>query len=397
VTVRTSRRAQEFTESVIREMTRLFLARENQPGVEPGVNMAQGFPDFAAPVEMKAAACRAIEADINQYAITWGSKSLREAIARKTEHFRGYRPDPEREITVACGATEAMMAAMLAVVNPGDEVIVFDPFYENYGPDAILSGATPRYVTLYEPDWHFKQEELAAAFNARTRAIIINTPNNPTGKVFNREELEFIAGLCQQWNVVAITDEIYEHMVYSGEHICLATLPGMYERTITISGLSKTYSATGWRIGWLLAPPELSSPIRKVHDFLTVGAAAPLQEGAAHALSFLDDYYQNLGDLYRTKRDFMMEFLREAGFYPYEPQGAYYIMTDASDLIARFNQPDDVSFARWMIDTIGVATVPGSSFYRNREQGRTKIRFCFCKKPETLERARDLLLRLREM
>lgn len=395
--VRTSRKAQQFTESVIREMTRQFLAHESLPGVEPGVNLAQGFPDFAAPAEMKAAACRAIEADINQYAITWGAKSLRNAISAKTERFRGFRPDPEREITVACGATESMMSAMLAVVDPGDEVVVFEPFYENYGPDAVLSGATPHYVTLYEPDWHFDQGELAAAFNEKTRAIIINTPNNPTGKVFSREELEFIAQLCQQWDVIAITDEIYEHMVYSGEHINLATLPGMYERTITISGLSKTYSATGWRIGWLIAPPDITSAIRKVHDFLTVGAAAPLQEGAAYALSFPDDYYQNLGDLYRTKRDFMMEFLAEAGFYAYEPHGAYYIMTDASDLMARFDQPDDTSFARWMIDKIGLATVPGSSFYRDKELGRTKIRFCFCKKPETLERARDLLLRLRQL
>ncbi|HEX2909701.1 MAG TPA: aminotransferase class I/II-fold pyridoxal phosphate-dependent enzyme [Chloroflexia bacterium] len=377
-------------------MTRLFLAREAIPGVEPGVNLAQGFPDFSAPGEMKAAACRAIEADINQYAITWGSKSLRHAIAAKTERFRGFRPDPEREITVACGATEAMMAAMLAVVDPGDEVIVFEPFYENYGPDAILSGATPRYVTLHEPDWHFDQAELTAAFNNKTRAIIINTPNNPTGKVFTREELELIAGLCQQWNVVAITDEIYEHMVYSGEHINLATLPGMYDRTITISGLSKTYSATGWRIGWLIAPPDITSAIRKVHDFLTVGAAAPLQEGAAFALAFPDDYYQNLGDLYRTKRDYMMEFLQEAGFYVYEPHGAYYIMTDATDLMAKVGQPDDVSFARWMIEEIGIATVPGSSFYREKEKGRTKIRFCFCKKPETLERARHLLLKLQQ-
>jgi aspartate/methionine/tyrosine aminotransferase len=394
LTVRTSLKAQQFSESVIREMTRLFLDRESRPGILPGVNLAQGFPDFAAPAEMKAAACQAINEDINQYAITWGSKTLRNAIATKTEHFRGFRPDPEREITVACGATESMMAAVLAVVDPGDEVVIFEPFYENYGPDAILSGAVPRHVTLYEPDWHFDQAELAAAFNSKTRAIIINTPNNPTGKVFSRDELEFIAELCRKWDVIAITDEIYEHMVYSGEHINLATLPGMYERTITISGLSKTYSATGWRIGWLIAPPEISNAIRKVHDFLTVGAAAPLQEGAAFALGFMDEYYENLGNLYRVKRDYMMEFLREAGFHPYEPQGAYYIMTDAGDLLKRFNQPDDVSFARFMIDEIGLATVPGSSFYRDKNQGRTKIRFCFCKKPETLERARDLLLSL---
>ncbi len=393
---RTSLKAQQFTESVIREMTRLFLTHESQPGVEPGVNLAQGFPDFPAPASMKAAACRAIEADINQYAITWGSKTLRQAIATKTEHFRGYRPDPEREITVACGATESMMSAMLAVVDPGEEVIIFEPFYENYAPDAILSGAVPRHVTLYEPDWHFKQEELAAAFNNKTRAIIINTPNNPTGKVYSQAELEFIAGLCRKWDVLAITDEIYEHMVYSGQHLSLADLPGMYERTITISGLSKTYSATGWRIGWLIAPPEITNAIRKVHDFLTVGAAAPLQEGAAHALGFPDEYYYQLGELYHTKRDFMMEFLTEAGFKVYEPQGAYYIMTDAADLMRKFNQPDDISFARWLIDEIGLATVPGSSFYRNRELGQTKIRFCFCKKPETLERARNLLLSLNQ-
>lgn len=392
--VRTSLKSQQFSESVIREMTRLFLDRESQSGILPGVNLAQGFPDFAAPASMKAAACRAIDDDINQYAITWGSKSLRNAIATKTEHFRGFRPDPEREITVACGATEAMMAAILAVVDPGDEVVIFEPFYENYGPDAILSGAVPRHVTLYEPDWHFDQAELSAAFNEKTRAIVINTPNNPTGKVFSRDEMKFIAQLCQKWDVFAITDEIYEHMVYSGEHINLATLPGMYERTISISGLSKTYSATGWRIGWLIAPPEISNAIRKVHDFLTVGAAAPLQEAAAFALGFPDEYYENLGNLYRVKRDYMMAFLAEAGFHAYEPQGAYYIMTDATNLLKRFNQPDDVSFARFMIDEIGLATVPGSSFYRDKCQGRTKIRFCFCKKPETLERARDLLLSL---
>lgn len=393
--VRISAKAQQFNESVIREMTRLFLARAALPGVEPGVNLAQGFPDFAAPGEMKEAAINAIRADINQYAITWGAKSLRNAIADKTAFFwNGLRPDPERELTVACGATEAMLCAVLSVVNPGDEVIMFEPFYENYGPDAILSGAVPRFVTLHEPDWHFNKEELAAAFNEKTRAIIINTPNNPTGKVYNRAEMEFIAELCKKWNVVVITDEIYEHMVYEGEHISMATLPGMWEQTITISGLSKTYSATGWRIGWLIAPPEVTNAIRKVHDFLTVGAAAPLQEGAAHALTFQPEYYTNLTEMYRQKRDFMLDFLREAGFYVYEPHGAYYIMTDASDIMARTGHTDDVSFARWLIDTVGVATVPGSSFYRDPASGRTKIRFCYCKKPETLERARQLLLRL---
>lgn len=388
--IRTSQKAAQFQESVIREMTRLFLAR----GENPGVNLAQGFPDFAAPAAMKEAACRAIQNDINQYAVTWGAKSLRNAIADKTVRFYGIRPDPDREITVACGATESMMAAMLAIVDPGEEVIVFEPFYENYGPDAILTGAKPRFVRLHEPDWRFDPQELAAAFNDQTRAIIINTPNNPTGKVFTRDELETIARLCRHWNVTAITDEIYEHMVYEGKHLRLADLPGMAERTITITGLSKTYSATGWRIGWLIAPPEATNAIRKVHDFLTVGAAAPLQEGAAFALTFPDAYYINLMTTYREKRDYTTALLREVGFRVFEPHGAYYIMTDAEEIMARLGMENDVAFARWMITEIGVATVPGSSFYRRREDGRTKIRFCYCKKPETLELAAQLLRKL---
>jgi len=389
MSIRTSQKAGQFAESVIREMTRVFLAR----GDRPGVNLAQGFPDFPAPEAMKEAACQAIRANINQYAVTWGAKSLRHAIAAKTERVYGVAPDPEREITVTCGATEAMIAAMMAVVDPGDEVIVFEPFYENYGPDAILSGAKPRFVSLREPDWHFDPDELASAFNARTRAIIINTPNNPTGKVFTREELTWIADLCCKWNVTAITDEIYEHMVYEGEHIRLADLPGMGEHTITISGLSKTYSATGWRIGWLIAPPEATNAIRKVHDFLTVGAAAPLQEGAAFALGFPDSYYADLASLYRTKRDLMVNLLAEVGFRVYAPHGAYYIMTD----IAAMGYDNDVAFARRLIEEIGVATVPGSSFYRNPADGRTKIRFCYCKKPETLELAGTLLRRLKSI
>jgi aspartate/methionine/tyrosine aminotransferase len=391
--IRTSQKASQFGESVIREMTRVFLAR----GDKPGVNLAQGFPDFAAPEAMKEAACKAIRGDINQYAITWGAKSLRNAIADKTERFYGVRPDPDREITVACGATESMMAAMLAVVDPGDEVVVFEPFYENYGPDAVLSGAQPRFVQLHEPDWHFDPDELAAAFNDKTRAIIINTPNNPTGKVFTREELAVIANLCIKWDVTAITDEIYEHMVYEGEHIRLADLPGMRERTITINGLSKTYSATGWRIGWLIAPPEATDAIRKVHDFLTVGAAAPLQEGAAFALTFPDEYYAGLAETYRVKRDFTLGVLREIGWEFYQPHGAYYIMTDAGKWMDRLHIETDAAFARWMIEELGVATVPGSSFYRNKADGRTKIRFCYCKKPETLELAAQLLRRLPEL
>lgn len=389
--IQPSQKAALFGESVIREMTRVFLAR----GDRPGVNLAQGFPDFPAPEEMKQAACRAIQEDINQYAITWGAKSLREAIADKTARFYGVRPDPERELTVSCGATEAMIAALMAIVDPGDEVIVFEPFYENYGPDAILSGAEPRFVQLREPDWHFDPGELADAFSDRTRAIIINTPNNPTGKVFTRAELEIIATLCQRWNVTAITDEIYEHMVYEGEHLRMADLPGMAERTITISGLSKTYSATGWRIGWLIAPPEATDAIRKVHDFLTVGAAAPLQQGASVALAFPDDYYARLAAMYWEKRDYMVDVLEEVGFTVYAPHGAYYIMTDAADLMARAGVENDAAFARWMIEEIGIATVPGSSFYRRREDGRTRIRFCYCKKPETLELAGQLLRRLK--
>jgi len=368
-------------------MTRLFLAR----GDKPGVNLAQGFPDFPAPEAMKEAACSAIRADVNQYAVTWGAKSLRIAIADKTERFYGIRPNPDREITVTCGATEAMMAAMLAVTDPGDEVIVFEPFYENYGPDAILSGAVPRFVRLREQDWRFDHQELESAFNNRTRAIIINTPNNPTGKVFSKEELEQIAALCIKWNATAITDEIYEHLVYEGEHLRLADVPGMAERTVTINSLSKTYSATGWRVGWLIAPAEATNAIRKVHDFLTVGAAAPLQEGAAFALTFPDTYYSQLRAAYREKRDFMASLLRDVGFHVLDSHGAYYIMTDASEIMKRRNADNDSDFARRMIEEIGVATVPGSSFYRRREDGRTKIRFCYCKKPETLDLASRLL------
>lgn len=392
--IQTSRKAAQFGESVIREMTRLYLARHERLGPgERAVNLAQGFPDFPAPAAMKDAACRAIQEDINQYAVTWGARSLRHAIADKTAHFYGVRPDPEREITVVCGATEAMMAALMAVTDPGDEVIVFEPFYENYGPDAILSGARPRFVTLHEPNWHFDPDELAAAFNDKTRAIIINTPNNPTGKVYSPDELEQIARLCQKWDVTAITDEIYEHMVYEGHHTRMADIPGMAERTITISGLSKTYCATGWRIGWLIAPPEATNAIRKVHDFLTVGAAAPLQEGAARALSFPDAYYAHLTEMYREKRDFLVGVLEDIGFCVYAPHGAYYIMTDIRGL----GWNNDVEFARRLIEEVGVAVVPGSSFYRAPEMGRTKIRFCYCKQLETLQTAAELLRRVPEM
>src|ERR1700737_2826570 len=283
-----SAKAEQFTESVIREMTRLAVQHN-------AVNLSQGFPDFPAPDSVKEAARQAISDDINQYAITWGAKPLRDAIVEKIARTHGLRVDPEREITICCGSTEAMMSAMMAIINPGDEIVVFEPFYENYGPDAILSGATPRFVKLRTPDWSFDEKELAAAFGPHTKAIILNTPNNPTGKVFTRAELEFIRDLCVRWNAYCITDEIYEHILYDGaEHISMARIEGMRERTIVINGMSKTYSVTGWRVGWAIAPPAATNSIRKVHDFLTVGAAAPLQEAGAMALHSPQSYYDKL-------------------------------------------------------------------------------------------------------
>jgi len=333
-----------------------------------------------------------VAADVNQYAITWGAKSLRDALVAKQQRFTGLRFDPEREITVCCGATECMASVMLALVDPGDEVIVFEPFYENYGPDAILSGAVPRFVRLREPDWSFDPAELAAAFNARTRAVVVNTPNNPTGKVFSRVEMEQIAALCMKWDVVCVTDEIYEHILYDGaEHVSMAALDGMRERTVTISGLSKTWSVTGWRIGWCLAPADLTNAIRKVHDFLTVGAPAPLQEAAAVALAMPQDYFSRLADGYRERREFLVPALERAGFKPFAPRGAYYVMTD----ISGFGFPDDVAFARWLVAEGGVAAVPGSSFYSDPAAGSQRLRFHFARKRETLEAAAERLQSLR--
>ena len=353
-----SKKAASFTESVIREMTRIAIAHQ-------AINLAQGFPDFPAPTEIKEAAARAIAADVNQYAITWGAKPFRDAIATKFASVYGMGVDPETMLCVHCGSTEAMISGMLAVVDPGDEVIVFEPYYENYGPDAILSGATPRYVTLHEPDWTFDEAELAAAFNDRTRAIIVNTPNNPTGKVFSRAELEQIAALCQKWGVVAFTDEIYEFMTYEGhEHVPLITIDGMQDRCVLINALSKTYSVTGWRVGWTIASPVLTSGIRKVHDFLTVGAAAPLQEAGTVALRLPDSYYVSLQQEYVERRDLMLDILESAGFKTYKPYGAYYIMTDISGL----GFEDDAIAARKLIAEVGVASVPGSSFFGNAKR-----------------------------
>jgi aspartate/methionine/tyrosine aminotransferase len=372
-----SKKATQFTESVIREMTRLN-------DLHGGVNLSQGFPDFPAPVAIKDAACAAIRADINQYAVTWGARPLREAIARDFTRRYGLPVVPDEQVTVCCGSTEAMMSTMMAIIDPGDEVVIFEPFYENYGPDAILSGATPRYVTLREPDWAFDPGELAAAFNDKTKAIILNTPNNPTGKVFTREELEIIATLCRKWDAVAISDEIYEHILYDGQrHVPIATVDGMADRTVTINGLSKTYSVTGWRVGWTISPPSLTGAIRKVHDFLTVGAAAPLQEAGAVALELPDQYYLDLAAGYQLRRDMLLDILERHHFTCYKPLGAYYIMTD----ISAFGFTDDVQFARYLVKDVGVAAVPGSSFYKSPEAGRTKLRFCFCKRDETLREA----------
>jgi len=383
---RISAKAERFTESVIREMNRQAVAHG-------AVSLAQGFPDFACPPELKRAVAEAVDADINQYAITWGSKPLRDAIAETTpRHFPGWGAiDPETQITVTCGATEAMIAAMLGILDPGDEVIVFEPYYENYGPDAILADATPHYVTLHEPDWSIDPDELRAAFNAKTRGIVVNSPHNPTGKVYTRDELELIADLCREFDVIAFTDDIYEHLVFEGEHIPLATLPGMAERTVSIHSMSKTYSVTGWRIGWTIAPADLSIGIRRVHDFLTVGAAAPLQAAAVTALAFPPEYYADLVAGYRERRDILVPALEAAGFRVHRPAGAYYVMTDIRDL----TDEDDVAFAHRLIREPGVAAVPGSSFFSRPELGRTKLRFAFPKRRETLEAAAERLGSLR--
>ncbi len=374
-------RTASFTESVIREMTRVA----QQHGA---INLAQGFPDFPMPEAMKEAACAAIHGDINQYAITWGAPALRLGIAEKYRRWYDMPVDPDRHITVTCGATEAMAAVFLALINPGDEVIVFEPWYENYGPDAILASATPRYVPLEPPQWRFDPDVLRAAFNEKTKAIVVNTPHNPTGRVLTREEIGFIADLCIEHDVWAITDEIYEHIRYAGGHHVLATWPGMRERTVTISGLSKTFSCTGWRLGYAIAPERESVAIRKVHDFLTVGAPAPLQAAAAVGMSFDAEYYNHLSLDYRARRDALLPVLAEAGFKFSTPEGAYYVLTDFSAL----SDKDDTTFGKWMAAEIGVAGVPGSSFYHGGSgRGKNMIRFAFCKKQETLDQAAERL------
>ncbi len=383
--MRTARRTHGFTESVIRGMTR--LANEHE-----AINLSQGFPNFPCPDVLKEAAARAIRDDVNQYAITWGAARLRNALAAKYQDWYGLAVDPMTQVTVTCGATEAMGSALLGIINPGDEVVIFEPFYENYGPDAILCDAKPVFVPM-SATGSLDLDRLAKAFTARTRAVIVCTPNNPTGRVLSRAELEAIAALCQQHDAFAVTDEIYEHIYYEGEHIPIATLTGMADRTITISGASKTYSVTGWRIGTIISPPDVTGAIRKVHDFLTVGAPAPLQEAIAVGMETLgDDYYEQLKRDYRRRRDILCAGLIRAGFKCQPPQGAYYVMADFSGLSDR---PDD-EFAKWLTIEHGVASVPGSSFYSRPELGRTQVRFAFCKTEDMLEQAVERLQRVRD-
>jgi len=348
------------------------------------VNLSQGYPDFDPPRELVQAAQRALENGYNQYSTTWGAPELREAIARRSKAFNGIDADPETNLVVTCGSTEAMMAAMLSLVNPQDEVVVFEPFYENYGPDAVMSGAVPRYVKMEWPDWRIDEESLKAAFTRRTKAVIVNTPNNPTGKVFSRKELRLLADLCADHDAVAVTDEIYEHILYDGaRHVSLATVGDMAERTITINGLSKTYSATGWRIGWAIAPRSLASAMRRIHDFLTVGAPHPLQIAAVSALGLPESYYEQLARMYRKKRDRFIRGLQSVGLDCHAPGGAYYVMADFS----QFPFEDDWEFAMYLVERLGVATVPGSSFYGNPQDGARFVRFMFSKKDETLDEA----------
>lgn len=380
-----SARIGEFKESVIREMTRLAIKHG-------AVNLAQGFPDFAAPAEIKAAAQKAIADDVNQYSITWGSKPFRDAICESYRRFYQLDLDPEREVTVCCGATEGMIATLLALLNPGDEVVVFEPFYENYWPDSQLSGAVIRYVSLHAPDWTFSADELRGAFNSKTRAVILNSPNNPTGKVFSRDELRLIGDLAEEFDCLLITDEIYEHIVFDGHtHVPPITLPGLRKRCVSVNSLSKTFSVTGWRVGWVIAPPELTASIRKVHDFLTVGAAAPLQQAGITALRMPYEYFLELARGYHVKRDLLTGILEGAGFRCFTPYGAYYIMCD----ISGFDFANDTEMAKHLVEEIGVGAVPGSSFFNTPGEGTNLIRFCFAKKPATLIAAGENLERLK--
>jgi aspartate/methionine/tyrosine aminotransferase len=381
----TARRLEKFTESVIREMTRV----SDEYGA---INLSQGFPDFGPPDELVDAAVRALNDGYHQYAVTWGAPSFRSALAEKQTHFMGLDLDPDAHITVTCGSTEAMMTAMMTVCNPGDRVIVFSPFYENYGADTILAGAEPVFVPLRPPSFTFDPDELSEAFGAGAKAIVLCNPANPTGRVFRRDELETIAGLVRDHDAYVITDEVYEHIVYEPhQHIYIASLPGMFERTLSCSSLSKTYAITGWRLGYLIAAEPVTRAARKVHDFLTVGAPAPLQEAAATALRFPPAYYDDLRRGYAERRDLFLGYLDRVGLEHTVPEGAYYTLVD----IDPFGVDDDTTFCRWLAKEIGVAAVPGSSFFR--EPVQRWIRFHFAKKAETLVEAGERLQALKSM
>jgi aspartate/methionine/tyrosine aminotransferase len=377
-------RTRHFTESVIRRMTRVA----NSVGA---INLSQGYPDFDPPAALLSAAERTAREGPHQYAITWGAPRFREALARKQRRFMGIDIDPEKHLVVTCGATEAMMAAMMTVCDPGDRVIIFSPFYENYGADAILTGAVPVYVPLDPPDFSFDQGALERAFRQKPKALVLCNPSNPCGKVFTAAELERIAALAKEHDTFIITDEVYEHIVYPPHrHTYMASLPGMFERTISTGALSKTYSITGWRLGYVIAPEEVTMGVRKVHDFLTVGAAAPLQEAAVTALELPDSYYRDLTVSYAERRDVFLSALRAAGLAHTVPQGAYYVMVDISE----FGAPDDTQFAEWLARDVGVAAVPGSSFFSEPEH--RYVRFHFAKKVETLVEAGKRLAGTRE-
>ena len=381
---RVAERVQHFPESVIREMTRVAAKFG-------AVNLSQGFPDFDPPREIVEAAREALTGPYQQYAITWGAKPFRDAIVAKAKRFNGIDADPEANVVVTCGATEAMMAAMLSVVDPGDEVVIPEPFYENYGPDAIVSGASARFVRMAWPSWEIDEEALKAAFTSKTKAIVLNTPNNPTGKVFSRDELRLIADLVTDRDALAITDEIYEHILYGGKsHVSIATLGSMADRTITINGLSKTYSVTGWRVGWAIAPKTIADAMKRVHDFLTVGAPHPLQMAGVAALGFPDSYYRDLATMYRRKRDLLWRALKDVGFEAVSPDGAYYIIADHTP----FGFADDWAFTRHLVEKVGVAVVPGSSFFSDPEDGKRYVRFMFSKRDETLQEAAARLRKL---
>jgi N-succinyldiaminopimelate aminotransferase len=385
-----ARRVADFGTTVFTEIN--VLAREHG-----AVNLGQGAPDFDSPPEVIAAAVSALNSQLNQYAPGTGMPKVKEAIALHAERFYGQKLDPTTEIAVTAGATEAMFAATVGLTDPGDEVIVFEPVYDSYVPNMVMSGVTPRYVALRAPDWSFDREELAAAFNERTRAIIVNTPHNPTGKVYPPEELSIIAELCQQHDVVAITDEVYEHIVYDGvTHTRMATLPGMAERTLTVSSLGKTFSATGWKIGWAMGARSLVEGLLRVHQFIIFSAASPLQAAAATALNLPNTYYEDLQATYQAKRDYMMGALQDAGFTVLKPQGGYFIMVDWRGVAPEHIQ-NDVDFAKWLIAEIGVACIPPSAFYQpaDKHLAHHMARFAICKKDETLKAAAERLQKLR--